>query len=60
MEILPGPDFPTGGIVLGKVGIHDAYTTGRGSIIVRGLAEIVDGPRESIVRSFGEFKAWPR
>ena len=40
MEVLPGPDFPTGGIVLGKSGIRKAYETGRGSIIVRGRVEI--------------------
>ncbi len=40
MEALPGPDFPTGGIVLGKSGIRKAYETGRGSIIVRGRVEI--------------------
>lgn len=40
MEVMPGPDFPTGGIVLGKSGIRRAYETGRGSIIVRGRVEI--------------------
>lgn len=40
MEHLPGPDFPTGGIILGRGGIRSAYHTGRGSIIVRGRAEI--------------------
>ena len=42
MEIIPGPDFPTGGIILGKMGIRDAYMTGRGSIIMRAKAEIQD------------------
>jgi DNA gyrase subunit A len=37
---LPGPDFPTGGIICGKKGIMDAYTTGRGHLTVRGKAEI--------------------
>ncbi|AFX98365.1 DNA gyrase, A subunit [Candidatus Endolissoclinum faulkneri L2] len=37
---LPGPDFPTGGLILGQAGIRDAYNTGRGSIILRGKAEI--------------------
>jgi len=37
---LPGPDFPTGGIICGKKGITDAYTTGRGHLTVRGKAEI--------------------
>ena len=36
IEVLPGPDFPTGGIICGKRGIQDAYRTGRGSIVVRG------------------------
>jgi len=40
MEIIPGPDFPTGGIILGRSGIRRAYETGRGSIIVRGKVEI--------------------
>jgi DNA gyrase subunit A len=40
MTVLPGPDFPTGGIIMGKEGIRDAYTTGRGSIKVRGKAHI--------------------
>lgn len=35
MKVLPGPDFPTGGIICGRKGIHDLYTTGRGSITVR-------------------------
>lgn len=40
MEAMPGPDFPTGGIVLGKSGIRKAYETGKGSIIIRGRVEI--------------------
>ncbi len=40
MEVIPGPDFPTGGIVMGKSGIRRAYETGKGSIIVRGRVEI--------------------
>src|SRR5699024_12074317 len=40
MEVLPGPDFPTGGIVLGKSGIRKAYDTGRGSIQVRAKTRI--------------------
>ena len=40
MEALPGPDFPTGGLVLGKSGIRRAYETGRGSITVRGRVQI--------------------
>lgn len=40
MEVLPGPDFPTGGIVIGKSGIRRAYETGKGSIIVRAKLDI--------------------
>ena len=40
MQYLPGPDFPTGGIIMGKMGIASAYRTGRGRIIVRAKAEI--------------------
>ena len=40
MEVLPGPDFPTGGIVMGKSGIRKAYETGRGSIILRAKVDI--------------------
>lgn len=42
MKVLPGPDFPTGGVVIGKSGIRKAYETGRGSIIVRAKVEIVE------------------
>lgn len=40
MQYIPGPDFPTGAQILGRTGIRDAYTTGRGSIIMRGVASI--------------------
>ena len=40
MRYIPGPDFPTGGQILGRSGIKDAYTTGRGSITMRGVADI--------------------
>jgi DNA gyrase subunit A len=40
MQYVPGPDFPTGGQILGTSGIRDAYTTGRGSITMRGIAAI--------------------
>src|SRR5690606_7783242 len=51
MEIIPGPDFPTGGIILGRAGINSAYTTGRGSVVMRGRATIepMRGDREAIV-----------
>ncbi|KVI08482.1 hypothetical protein Ccrd_013144, partial [Cynara cardunculus var. scolymus] len=40
MEYMPGPDFPTGGIIMGNLGILEAYRTGRGRVIVRGKTEI--------------------
>lgn len=40
MQYIPGPDFPTGGIIMGKMGIASAYRTGRGKIVVRARAEI--------------------
>ena len=51
LEHLPGPDFPTGGIILGRAGIRQAYETGRGSIMVRGRSSIeeVRKEREAIV-----------
>jgi len=42
MECIKGPDFPTGGIIMGRAGIRAAYATGRGKITVRGRAEIVE------------------
>lgn len=44
MEVLPGPDFPTGALVMGRSGIRRAYETGKGSIIIRAKAEITDLP----------------
>ena len=40
LEIVPGPDFPTGGIILGRVGIRSAFHTGRGSVVMRGRTHI--------------------
>ena len=40
MDFVPGPDFPTGGMIVGKEGILHAYTTGRGRIVMRGVAQI--------------------
>ncbi|MEX2803992.1 DNA gyrase subunit A [Streptococcus sp. H31] len=40
MEVIPGPDFPTGALVMGKSGIHRAYDTGKGSIVLRSRTEI--------------------
>src|SRR4051794_22807549 len=51
INIVPGPDFPTGGIILGRAGIRSAYHTGRGSIIMRGKVSIetLRGDREAII-----------
>lgn len=51
MELVPGPDFPTGGTILGRAGIRSAYTTGRGSVIMRGRCHIeeIRKDREAIV-----------
>ena len=51
MEHIPGPDFPTGGVIMGRSGIRSAYATGRGKITLRGRAVIEEGDdgRNSIV-----------
>jgi hypothetical protein len=52
MEFVKGPDFPTGGLILGRAGIEQAYTTGRGSVVMRARATIEPigkGDREMIV-----------
>ena len=53
MQHVPGPDFPTGGIIMGKRGIHEAYSTGRGSVIMRGrvAVEEIRKDREALVIS---------
>ena len=45
MQFVQGPDFPTGGQILGKEGIIQAYTSGRGSVKVRAKAEIIEGEK---------------
>jgi len=47
MEHLPGPDFPTGALILGRSGIRDAYRTGRGQVRMRARTDIEEGPRSS-------------
>src|SRR5262249_14109072 len=51
IEIVPGPDFPTGGLVLGRAGIRAAFLKGRGSIVMRGRASIeeIRKDREAII-----------
>src|ERR1700722_1597587 len=53
IAIVPGPDFPTGGIILGRQGIRSAYHLGRGSIVMRGKVEFetLRGEREAIIVS---------
>ncbi|KGR86829.1 DNA gyrase subunit A [Lysinibacillus odysseyi] len=53
MEIIPGPDFPTGGLILGRSGIRRAYETGRGSLLIRAKVEIEQKPngKETILVS---------
>ena len=54
LELVPGPDFPTGGYIVGRHGIQQAYLTGRGSILMRAKAEIEvtkKGDRQSIIIS---------
>lgn len=53
INIVPGPDFPTGGIILGRSGIYSAFTTGRGSVVMRGKVafETFGKDRESIIIS---------
>ena len=53
MSVLPGPDFPTGGIIMGKEGIKQAYETGRGSITIRSKCRVEEGKngKKSIVIS---------
>jgi DNA gyrase subunit A len=53
IEIVPGPDFPTGGVILGRQGIRAAYHLGRGSIVMRGKVEFqtLRGDREAIIIS---------
>jgi len=51
MDIIKGPDYPTGGIILGRQGIEEAYRTGRGKIVTRAISEIetLDNGKSRIV-----------
>ena len=51
MQIIPGPDFPTSGIILGRAGIRSAFETGRGSVVMRGKVDVepMRGDREAII-----------
>jgi len=54
MEFMPGPDFPTGGMIIGDEGIRQAYSTGRGRIIMRGTATIEEKPNGRFVITITE------
>jgi DNA gyrase subunit A len=54
IEIVPGPDFPTGGLILGRAGVRSAYTTGRGSIIMRAKSEVEELRKEREALVFTE------
>lgn len=45
LQFIKGPDFPTGGVIFGKDSIRTAYATGRGGVVVRGIAEVVEGKK---------------
>jgi DNA gyrase subunit A len=45
LEHIKGPDFPTGGVIFGKDSLRTAYATGRGGVVVRGIAEVVEGTK---------------
>jgi len=51
MELVPGPDFPTGGAILGRAGVRSAYTTGRGSVLLRAKVEVeqIRKEREALI-----------
>ena len=52
LQLVPGPDFPTGGLIYGRIGIEQAYRTGRGSIVMRGrtvVEKTLKGDREQII-----------
>jgi len=50
MKVMPAPDFPTGGIIMGYRGVKEAYHTGRGKIILRGVVEVEDGGEKEKTR----------
>ncbi len=47
LEVMPGPDFPTGGMICGHQGIREAYTTGRGRLILRGILNVEEMPNQN-------------
>ncbi len=49
MEALPGPDFPTGGVICGRQGIREAYHTGRGTLILRGRTHIEEQGKKTLI-----------
>ncbi len=49
VELLPGPDFPTGGVIMGKMGVRAAYNTGYGKIKLRAKADVEEGKKDAII-----------
>ena len=49
MNIMPGPDFPTGGLIMGRKGIFDAFSKGQGSIKLRGKIEQESSPKDEFL-----------
>jgi len=49
LKLVPGPDFPTGGIICGRAGVVRAYTTGRGNVVLRGVVEIEETKKGSAI-----------
>ena len=54
IDIVPGPDFPTGGVILGRAGIREAYHRGRGSVVIRAKATIEELPKDRSAIVFTE------
>ncbi len=54
IDIVPGPDFPTGGVILGRAGIREAYHKGRGSVVIRAKATVEELPKDRSAIVFTE------
>jgi len=55
MKVIPGPDFPTGGIIIGQNDIIPGYEKGRGSIKIRGEIEVEEGSKDKKLLSLSQF-----
>ncbi|MBI4569038.1 MAG: DNA gyrase subunit A [Planctomycetes bacterium] len=49
LEVMPGPDFPTGGMIMGRAGIREAYRTGRGRVVIRARSHVESGKKTTLV-----------